>query len=45
MKNMVKGASSFLVNYGRMPADCYEEMELVGFIEMKQSETFGSFKK
>ena len=27
MKNMVKGASSFYVNSGQMPADCYEEMD------------------
>ena len=37
MKNMVKGASTFYVNNGQMPADCFEEMELAGLIEMKQS--------
>ena len=36
MKNMVKGASTFYVSNGTMPADCYEEMELAGLIEMKQ---------
>ena len=37
IKNMVKSASNYYLNKGEMPADCYEQMEDGGFIEMQQS--------
>ena len=37
MKNMYQSASNYYNRYGTMPADCFEEMEQKGMIEMKQN--------
>lgn len=37
MKNMYQSASNYYNRYGVMPADCFEEMEQKGMIEMKQN--------
>ena len=37
MKNMYQSASNYYNRYGTMPADCFEEMEQKGIIEMKQN--------
>ena len=37
IKNMVQSAQNYYLRNGAMPADCYEEMENAGAIEMKQS--------
>ena len=37
IKDLHQSAINFYYNNGRMPSDCYEEMEQVGAIEMKQS--------
>ena len=37
IKNLEQSATSFYLQNGRMPGDCYEEMEQYGAIEMKQS--------
>tara|TARA_Y100000768_G_scaffold258323_1_gene196459 strand:- start:310 stop:747 length:438 start_codon:yes stop_codon:yes gene_type:complete len=37
IKNLEQSATNFYQSNGRMPSDCYEEMEQVGAIEMKQS--------
>ena len=37
IKNLEQSATSFYLENGRMPGDCYEEMEQYGAIEMKQS--------
>ena len=34
---MYQSASNFYNRYGVMPADCFEEMETWGMIEMKQN--------
>ena len=37
IKNLEQSATNFYQQNGRMPGDCYEEMEQSGAIEMKQS--------
>ena len=37
MKNMYQSASTYYNRFGRMPVDCYEDMETKGMIEMKQN--------
>ena len=37
IKNMVQSAQNYYLRNGTMPADCYEEMESAGAIEMKQN--------
>ena len=37
MKNMYQSASNYYNRYGVLPADCFEEMEQKGMIEMKQN--------
>ena len=37
IKNLEQSATNFYQQNGRMPGDCYEEMEQFGAIEMKQS--------
>tara|TARA_A100001011_G_scaffold400848_1_gene519830 strand:- start:9211 stop:9654 length:444 start_codon:yes stop_codon:yes gene_type:complete len=37
IKNMVQSAGNFYLNRGKMPVDCYDEMETSGLIEMKQN--------
>ena len=37
IKNLYQSASTFYTKNGRVPGDCYEEMEQSGDIEMKQS--------
>ena len=37
IKNLEQSATNFYQQNGRMPGDCYEEMEQYGAIEMKQS--------
>ncbi len=37
IKNLEQCATNFYQQNGRMPGDCYEEMEQYGAIEMKQS--------
>jgi prepilin-type N-terminal cleavage/methylation domain-containing protein len=37
IKNLEQSATNFYQQNGRMPGDCYEEMEQTGAIEMKQS--------
>ena len=37
IKNLEQSATNFYQQNGRMPGDCYEEMEQAGAIEMKQS--------
>ena len=37
IKNLLRSAVNFYTWNGRMPSDCYEEMEQYGAIEMKQS--------
>ena len=37
IKNLEQSATNFYQRNGRMPGDCYEEMEQYGAIEMKQS--------
>ena len=37
IKNLYQSASTFYTKNGRVPGDCYEEMEQSGDIEMKQN--------
>ena len=37
IKNLEQSATNFYQQNGRMPGDCYEEMEQSGAIEMRQS--------
>ncbi len=37
IKNMVQSAQNYYLRNGTMPADCYEEMENAGAIEIKQT--------
>ena len=37
IKNIVNSAQTFLLENGYLPGDCYEEMEMRGLIEVKQS--------
>ena len=37
IKNMVQSSQNYYLRNGTMPADCYEEMENAGAIEIKQT--------
>ena len=39
IKNMVKSAGQYKLNYGELPPDCWETMREEGFIEIKNTVT------